>query len=143
MRFSMQQTTFVDRYALLWTTLWGFVSWYFIEKPVRIFARYFDYTTAFAEIFAFVFLLRTLLAPWKNIVDVKKKPGFNLSEFGQHVVFNATSRVIGMIVRLTALAIGMIVELALLVGVIVFVMTWFAYPAIAVVAMTFLIRSLL
>ena len=47
-----------------------------------------------------------------------------------------------MIVRLTAFTIGAMVELVLLGGVIVVVTVWFSYPAIAVVAMTFLIRSL-
>lgn len=138
----MQQTTFVDRYTLFWATLWGFVSWYVIEKPVRIFARYWDYATAFAEIFAFGFLLQTLFAPWKNIMDIKKKPGIDVSEWGQRLVLNMTSRVIGMIVRLVALILGLIIEVTLLVGMIVCITVWFAYPALVVIAVTFLTRSL-
>ncbi|MBI3335954.1 hypothetical protein HYZ98_00085 [Candidatus Peregrinibacteria bacterium] len=139
----MQQTTFVDRYALLWTTLWGFVSWYIGEKPVRIFQRYWDYTTAFAEIFSFIFLLKTLFAPWKNITDVKKKSGFDLSQWGQRVVLNITSRVVGMIVRMIALITGVVIEVLLLAGFVFLSVAWFAYPALAVIAVTFLTRSLL
>lgn len=141
MRFSMAQTTFVDRYALFWATLWGFVSWYVIERPVRIFERYWDYATAFAEVFAFGFLLRTLLAPWKNITDTKKKPGFDLGEWGERLVLNIISRVIGMIVRIFALVFGGLMELALLAGLIVFIVVWFIYPALIVIAVTFLTRS--
>lgn len=138
----MQQTAFVDRYTLFWATLWGFVSWYVIEKPVRIFARYWDYTLAFAEIFAFGFLVRTLVAPWKNITDMKKKPGIDLSEWGQRFVLNMTSRVIGMIVRLVALVMGLVIEIGLLIGGIMFLALWFAYPALVMIGITFLIRSL-
>ncbi len=49
--------------------------------------------------FSVEYSLKTLLHPWKNIITVKKKPGFSLQEVVERAMDNLISRFMGFIAR--------------------------------------------
>lgn len=109
-------------------TLPEFVRWYFMEQPNKILSTYFAYLRAFVEIFSFVFLLRTMFSPWKQIADVYPQKGFNLSAMSQSFTLNMVSRTIGFLIRFFTLVMGLafIVVLTVLFG--MFYMGWLTFP---------------
>lgn len=46
-------------------------------------------------------LMKTLFYPWRNLISVKKTPGFSFGEWGNRLVFNFISRGIGFTMRIS------------------------------------------
>lgn len=46
-------------------------------------------------------LMKTLFYPWRNLVSVKKTPGFSFGEWGNRLIFNFISRGIGFTMRIS------------------------------------------
>lgn len=92
--------------------------------------------------FSFVFLLKTLFAPWKNITDTYPSKGFDLSLMLQTWMFNMITRLIGFVIRFVTLLIGVLVQIGLLVGFVVYLMLWLLYPLLALLGLLFLIGIL-
>jgi ATP-dependent Clp protease ATP-binding subunit ClpC len=109
-----------------------FIHWYFLKHPQRILARTWEYIVTFAEIFSFVFLLRTLLSPWRDLIEKYPNVGLDLGQISQAFVLNMTSRIIGMIIRLSSIIIGLIIELMIGVGGVLYFVLWYMYPAVLV-----------
>lgn len=105
-----------------------FLPWYFLERPREIIREYFAYTRAFSDVFSFVFLLRTLLAPWKAIQDSAPQKGFNLERWMETLALNMTTRLIGMVIRLVTILIGIVVQVILLLTFIAYFFIWIAFP---------------
>ena len=121
----------------------SFLPWYFWEEPGRIMRQYLAYARAIEEIFSFVFLLRTLLRPWKNIRDTTETKGINIGAMAQALTLNITSRMIGFLFRSCALLFAIVVQAALLAGFLSYLVVWFFFPAIFAYSLFFLSRSLL
>jgi ATP-dependent Clp protease ATP-binding subunit ClpC len=51
--------------------------------------------------FSVEYLLKTLFQPWKNIITVKKTPGFSFQEFFQRTMDNIVSRLMGFFARIS------------------------------------------
>jgi len=49
-------------------------------------------------------LIKTLFAPWKNLINKKSKAGFTLSEWGDRFFFNMISRGIGFVMRFSIIS---------------------------------------
>lgn len=62
-------------------------------------------------------LLRTLLYPWKNLVQKKTIVGFSLNEWFSRITFNAISRIIGFLMRLAILISFLFFDLILIISV--------------------------
>lgn len=116
-----------------------FIHWYLVRRPAEIFRAYTEYAQAFGALFSFIFLLKTLLAPWKSIRDEYPTKGFNLQEILQTFTLNVTARVIGLIFRVCAMIAGLLLQVALLAGFLAYELLWLAFPALLVVAVPFLI----
>lgn len=65
-----------------------------------------DFNTAVVNLFMWMphffsveYSLKTLFQPWKNIVTLKKTPGFSLEEYGRRTMDNIVSRFMGFIAR--------------------------------------------
>ena len=106
--------------------------WYFVKRPLLIIQSYRSYAAVFAESFSFVFLFRTLIAPWKNITDAYPKRGFDLNLMMQAMMFNVITRTIGCIVRLGAIFCGLVVQAALFCGFLVYLIVWLLFPVLFV-----------
>ena len=119
--------------------LTSFVRWYALDMPRRIVRCYCAYASAFIQATGFLFLLRTLFSPWKNIVDRYPARGLNINMILQTFTLNCTARVIGCIIRLFALAMGIAVHIALFaIGVAVLAL-WILYPLFLLPALWFLV----
>ncbi len=104
------------------------VLWYFVGRPLLIVHSYKNYAAVFAESFSFVFLFRTLFAPWKNITDAYPKRGFDLNLMLQAMMFNIITRAIGCVVRLGAILCGVVVQVLLFAGFAGYLVVWLLFP---------------
>lgn len=121
-------------------TLPQFLRWYFVEQPMGILQKYLDYLRAFFEIFAFVFLLRTLISPWRQITEpYGPERGFNLQQFGQALTLNIVSRTIGCIFRSVTLCIGLVTVTMLSVGFGLFYLAWVGFPLLFWVGLSYVL----
>ena len=119
-----------------------FLSWYFWEVPAAIVRMYGQYAGAFAEMFSFTFMLRSLFAPWKAITDEYPENNFNWELIAQAFVLNIVTRIIGFIFRIVAICIGVILQILCLVGFFAGLIVWIAYPVIVIIAVRFLLSAL-
>ena len=104
------------------------LPWYFLERPRDIARTYLSYAAVFSEVFSFLFLLRTLFSPWKNIRDSYPNRGFNLTLILQAWTFNIVTRAIGAVIRLGAIIIGIALQLLLLGGFLLYLVLWLFFP---------------
>ncbi len=119
-----------------------FLPWYFLEMPMAIINAYGAYARAFWEIFSIPFLLRTLLSPWKNVVDPYPKNKFDLNAIFQALVMNLISRMVGCVVRLVMIALGVVVHVCCLVLFTAWLTLWVTYPAILMLGSVYLLRTI-
>lgn len=108
------------------------IQWYFIEMPLGILRSTLNYMKSFAFVFSFLFLLKTLIAPWKNQLYGYPSKGFDIQKILEVFVSNAVSRIVGMTMRLVVLVVGLLVELLTLVGGMTLFVVWLASPVIFV-----------
>lgn len=108
----------------------GFLKWYFVEVPLHFLRNYREYFRALNEIFSFWFLVKTFLSPWKGIVDRTERRGFDLNLMAQAIALNITSRIIGMVFRLSALVVGIVIELWFFAVFTAMIVVWLAFPAL-------------
>lgn len=112
-----------------------FIRWYFWLQPRAILRAYFEYLRALVEIFSFLFLIRTLFSPWKQIADPYPERGFSFSRFSQTLTLNLVSRTIGFIFRMTTLAFGLCAVTALTVCFGLFYLLWLSFPLVFWIAL--------
>ncbi|MCK5015508.1 MAG: hypothetical protein KAS32_00390 [Candidatus Peribacteraceae bacterium] len=108
----------------------SYLPWYFIEHPTKIIKTYFKYARAFFEIISVIFLLKTLLSPWKSIADEYPTNLMNIGEIAQVFTLNMTTRIIGLLFRLVALLFSIVSHICLLAGFLAYLLFWLTYPAI-------------
>ncbi len=108
------------------------VGWYFGGHLKRVFRTYKEYATAFRESFAMLFLLKTLLSPWKSIKDSYPQKGFNFQAFAETFFLNFTTRGIGAFIRLSAIIAGLAIQIGLLAGFIAYVLWWIVFPLVLI-----------
>lgn len=106
------------------------VGWYFFRHPKKICGIYIEYAKAFRESFSILFLLKTLLAPWKSIKDVYPQKGFNLQAIVETFFVNFTTRGIGAVIRLSAIIAGLCIQIGLLAGFLLYFCWWILFPFI-------------
>jgi hypothetical protein len=119
-----------------------FLPWYFLEMPMQIINAYGAYARAFWEIFSFPFLLRTLLAPWKNVLEVYPKSKFDFNGMFQALCLNLISRAIGCVVRLVMIVLGIVVHACCLVLFTAWLTLWVTYPAVLLLGSAYLLQSI-
>lgn len=120
---------------VLWTK---FLAWYFGKKPYELLKSYVAYADVITEVFSFRFLLRTLISPWKGILDSPPERGFDLTAMLEAIAFNLVSRLIGLVIRGTTLLVGLVLELLLLIASIAFIIMWIVFPIVFLAALLFL-----
>lgn len=133
------------KHPLIFTgiTVPEFLRWYFWAQPANILRSYFAYLRAFVEIFSFVFLVRTLFSPWRQITDPYPKRGVNLGAISQTFTLNVVSRTIGFLFRSITLIFGLIVVVALTVLFAAFYVSWLAFPILFWVCISYIFSALL
>lgn len=116
-----------------------FATWYLLRRPVEITRAYLSYAAAFGTMFSFIFLIKTLFAPWKSIRDAYPTKGFNLAVLMETWTLNVTARAIGSIIRIAAIATGIVIQIALLAGFSMYLLLWILFPIIVVSSLPFLV----
>ncbi len=116
----------------------SFLRWYLVDRPREIVAAYFQYAHAFGESFALLFMLKTLIAPWKSITDEYPSKGLNIQAIAETLFLNLTSRAIGFVIRLVTIITGIVIQAALLVGFMGYLLLWIVYPIILLVGIPYL-----
>lgn len=119
-----------------------FLRWYFLEVPKQIVRGYIAYARAFAEIFPFLFLLRTLLSPWKNIVDRRPMHGIDLKKIAEKLSLGLLARLTGATVRILTILIGLIVEFLVLFAAVLIFTFWIIFPMLLVSALFAILGTL-
>jgi len=117
----------------------SFLYWYFAERPYEIVSKYLNFANAFSESFSLMFMLKTLLSPWKSITDEYPTKGFNLEKILETLFLNLTSRAIGLIFRLFAMITGILIQIFLLVGFMSYLLLWISFPLILAAAIPVLL----
>ena len=132
------------RHPLIFTgiTLPEFILWYFWHQPRRIIRSYNAYRRAFVEMFSFLFLLRTLISPWRQITDTYQKRGFSLSLFSQTLTLNVLSRTIGFLFRIVTLILGIFFLLLLTACFALYFVVWLVFPVLFWIGVTYISRPL-
>ena len=130
------------RHPLILTgiTVPDFLRWYFWKRPCFIAKTYVAYLRAMVEIFSFVFLLRTLFSPWKQITSSPAKSILHFSEWGQALTLNIVSRTIGFLFRTIMLCIGTVVTLILTIVYALYFVAWLLFPILFFVGLFFLLN---
>jgi len=133
------------RHPLIFTgiTIPEFIRWYYWVQPSKILKKFFDYLRAFIEIFSFVFLIRTLFSPWRQIKDRYPKNGLNISAIAEAFTLNMISRTIGFLFRIITVFMGIVLVLVLLVAFATFYMLWLVFPLLFWVCLSYLFTALL
>ncbi|MBT5236986.1 hypothetical protein HOL63_01285 [Candidatus Peregrinibacteria bacterium] len=133
------------RHPLIFTgiTVPEFLRWYFWEQPSAIMRRFFDYLRAFIEIFSFIFLVRTLFSPWRQIKDKYPDRGINIAAISEAFTLNMVSRTIGFLFRIVTLFIGIAFIITLTVVFAAFYLAWLVFPLLFWVCISYLFTALI
>ncbi len=111
----------------------AFVAWYTLKLSRRIVGSGRDGLTVVARAVPFLFLLRTLITPWKQIRNTAQRKGFNVEAWAGAVSLNATARVIGMVLRTALICLGIFLAAIVIVCLAAAMLIWTALPfAIAI-----------
>ena len=119
-----------------------FLPWYFLRQPRRIVQRWWEYTWTFGHIFAFWFLFKTILSPWKSITDAYPDYGFNLQRIFEAFTMNCISRCVGFVIRLCTIVAGIAIEIGILLFYTFYFLLWITFPVLALFGLQYLIVSL-
>ncbi|MDD5469284.1 MAG: hypothetical protein PHO92_00570 [Candidatus Peribacteraceae bacterium] len=119
-----------------------FLPWYFMAQPVRILRAYVAYAAALGEIFSIVFLLKTLVSPWKSIADTYPKNMLLLGRVIQVFTLNCTARAVGAVVRITVILVGIAAQIALLACFAAAFFFWITFPLLAVLGCQLVYNSI-
>lgn len=116
-----------------------FLPWYFLHVPRVIFRMYVGYARAFATIFSILFLLRTLVSPWKSIADQYPASMLQLGTVFKVWTLNCTARGVGLVVRTITIIAGLILQVLLLIAFVTVMSIWIGFPLFALVGMEYVI----
>lgn len=117
-----------------------FLRWYYTEAPRAICHTAMTYIVAIAEIFPFVFLLKTLVSPWKNIVDRTVMHGIDLNLIAEKLSLGLLARLVGFVVRILTIAAGLIIEIIAMATTVVLLMMWLTFPLLFLLGISFSLR---
>ncbi|MBI3619403.1 hypothetical protein HY213_05220 [Candidatus Peregrinibacteria bacterium] len=109
-----------------------FIPWYAVEMPKTIIKHYVAYARTIASIFSFLFLLKTLFAPWKNIHDEYPENLFNFYRVADALALNCITRIIGFLFRSVTILLGLLLEIITFAFFAGFLMLWIVFPFLLV-----------
>lgn len=84
----------------------NFIAWHFSSGIEYYTKKYILTLEKINHFFSLGLLVKTLFSPYKRLIVIKEKPGFDLAEYFERLSFNLVSRFIGFWVRLFLIIIG-------------------------------------
>lgn len=116
-----------------------YLAWHFIDVP-RAFGRAWrNYLYFVLNYFSVPLLLKTFFSHWRRYASSYGK-GFNPRRYVEALVFNAMSRVIGMILRTLFIILGIGAEAFIFCAGLIILMLWIILPVLLVAGFVFGIR---
>lgn len=109
-----------------------FLFWHYGEGLNIYIKKWLSYFDWIIHYFSLPLLIKTLFAPWKRLVIVDKKPGFDFKRFFETVTFNLISRIIGAIVRFTLFWVGLVLFVVIFFGGISGLIIWMTLPFLGI-----------
>jgi len=110
----------------------NYLFWHFVFAPQAIIVVVANYIVFLTHFFSVKTLITFLGAPWKREVLERRKPGWNLQEMVNVVVFNLISRTIGLIIRFWVLVTWVVVEIMFVVVGLGFLGLWLVLPGVTI-----------
>jgi hypothetical protein len=105
-----------------------YIFWYFVETPLRIISRYAEYACALLDIIPFWFLIKTLLSPWKNILDRTPRHRLDFKRMFEALCLNLLARGTGCVVRILTIIMGIVLHILVLGFTVLYLVVWLAFP---------------
>lgn len=116
-----------------------FFAWY-IREPMQILKKAAAFSKAFNAILSIPFLLRTLLSPWKNIVEEGK--GSPIAQFMEAMAMALVSRGVGFVIRTGAIILSLALQVGLLAFTVCYLALWILYPVVLLFVIAHVIFAL-
>jgi hypothetical protein len=116
---------------LFLTIIRHYLLWHYIEAYKELLVVCRNILWFVIHFFSIPQLLKTLLSPWRRIVEEKKK-GWDIEDFAGRILINILSRLIGAIMRLIVITIGLVCLLIVISLEVVVFATWIILPAIII-----------
>lgn len=85
------------------------------------------------RLFSIPQLLGSLFAPFRRMTEERRKK-WDIEDMMSTLVINTISRILGAILRLTFIIIGVLALIGLLIGIVIFLVTWVLAPALVVMS---------
>lgn len=104
-----------------------FLAWY-IREPVQILKKAAAYAKTFNAILSIPFLLRTLLSPWKNIVE--EGEGSPIARLMEVAAMALVSRGVGLVIRTGAIILSLALQVGLVAFTLCYLALWILYPVV-------------
>ncbi len=102
------------------------LRWYLFDTPVRLIRGGFAYSSAILATFSVIFLLKTLLSPWKNILEDGRVR--SLQEHLEAWSLSFLSRGVGFVIRVVSIAAAVSLSLIAILAGIALTAVWFVLP---------------
>ncbi len=93
------------------------------------------------DYFSIPFLLKTLFSPWRRY-SFSYGRGFDIGRYLEALVFNAFSRIMGAIMRITVIITGILLQLLIFFLGILLIIIWLLLPIITIIGLFFPLRWL-
>ena len=127
-------------YAILITL---FLPWYIKVYPLQIKKLYIEIMKEVWQICSFVFLLRTLFSPWKNIAIKYPKHAFDFAGILEAITTNVTARTIGAVLRICTIAFGICIVAVVTAAFLLYTIIWVVFPIIFATTIVLIIARIL
>ncbi len=116
---------------LFLTIIRHYLLWHYSEAYKELFSVCKNLIWFVVHFFSIPQLLKTLLSPWRRIVEEKKK-AWDLEDFASRILINILSRIIGAIMRLLVISIGLVCLIVTLTLAALTCILWVFMPAIII-----------
>jgi len=118
-----------------------YLEWYLADQPKLILKGWRNFLNFNLNYFSIPLLLRTLFSPWRKY-QMTYGRGVDFGRYFETFVFNAFSRVIGLVMRIILIVSGVILEAGILLVGLFALVVWYLHPFILVFALMFSLRQI-
>lgn len=108
--------------------------WHYVIALKEIHQRWKDFLRFSLDYFSIPFLLKTLFAPWRKY-KISYGKGFDIGKILEAFGFNAFSRFLGAVIRITVIFIGFLVEILIIFFGAFIVLSWIILPLVTILGL--------
>ncbi|MEM9336907.1 MAG: hypothetical protein AAGA35_03570 [Patescibacteria group bacterium] len=105
-----------------------YLWWHYTDALRQLFRIWINFMWFATHYFSIPLLITSLFAPWKRMTE--RAGAFTFEAYGEALIVNMMSRVIGFFLRLIIISVGLIVLVGLFLGIVLVIGTWLVAPAL-------------